>query len=192
METRPPAKKAWTTTACVSALAIAAKALRNSLGPPIIVGSNWRPASAHSLPGRFLGQIYPLRYFANLLILLTTPAGFGTALAAATEFSFVISTDVRSARRSATTAASRIVACIGPETVRAVRSAIDADYRQDDDGCGLGVGVDIFAAARAHLIGKSDDLAHCKLPLTVRVSASSRLPARRLPSIKGLARLTVR
>ena len=145
METRPPAKKAWTTTACVSALAIAAKALRNSLGPPIIVGSNWRPASAHSLPGRFLGQIYPLRYFANLLILLTTPAGFGTAsLAAATEFSFVISTDVRSARRSATTAASRIVACIGLETVRAVRSAIDADYRQDDDGCGLGVGVDIF------------------------------------------------
>jgi hypothetical protein len=78
MFVRCGSKKAWTTTACVSALAIAAKALRNSLGPPIIIGSNWRPASAHSLPGRFLGQIYQLRYFANFLILLATPAGFGT------------------------------------------------------------------------------------------------------------------
>jgi hypothetical protein len=37
-------KNGWTTTACASALAIAAKALRNSLGPPISIGSSRRPA----------------------------------------------------------------------------------------------------------------------------------------------------
>ena len=37
-------RTAWTITACASALAIAAKALRNSLGPPISIGSNPRPA----------------------------------------------------------------------------------------------------------------------------------------------------
>src|SRR6516164_5626518 len=42
--TRCGSKNAWTITACASALAIAAKAVRNSLGPPISIGSNRMPA----------------------------------------------------------------------------------------------------------------------------------------------------
>src|SRR6266404_8217202 len=37
-------KNGWTITACASALATAAKALRNSLGPPISIGSSRRLA----------------------------------------------------------------------------------------------------------------------------------------------------
>src|SRR5690242_5334230 len=42
--TRCGSKRAWTITACASALAIAAKAVRNSLGPPISIGSIRTPA----------------------------------------------------------------------------------------------------------------------------------------------------
>lgn len=96
-----------------------------------------------------------------------------------------------SARDAAATTASRVIAGIRFKTIRSVRSAIDADHRENDDGRRLGIGVDIFAAARAHLVWKSDDVAHCKFPLTAQVCASSRPPVRRLPPIKGLARLTV-
>src|SRR5438067_3462143 len=42
--TRCGSKNGMTITACASALAMVAKALRNSLGPPISIGSNRRPA----------------------------------------------------------------------------------------------------------------------------------------------------
>lgn len=49
------------------------------------------------------------------------------------------------------------------KSIRTIRIAVDADYWQNDYGRRLGVGVDIFAA-RAHLVGKSDDFAHCSPP----------------------------
>src|SRR5215475_539537 len=67
--------------------------------------------------------------------------------------------------RPSTAATSGAVARVG----LAVGSAVDADHRKNNDGRGLGIRVDIFAAARTQLVGKSDDLAHCKFPLTVRV-----------------------
>jgi len=71
----------------------------------------------------------------------------------------------RSTYGPTTTTASGGVARVG----LAVGSAVDTDHRKNDDGRGLGVRVDIFGAARTQLVGKSDDLAHCKFPLTVRV-----------------------
>src|SRR4029077_13583602 len=114
-----------------------------------------------------------------------------SALAAVTEFSSVLfRLVIRSARGPATTSASRVVAAVGLETVRAVWSAIDADHRKNDDSRGLGVRVDIFAAARTQLVGKSNDLAHCNSPLTARglLEAADVAPF----LIKGLARLTDR
>lgn len=55
------------------------------------------------------------------------------------------------------------------KSIRTIRIAVDADYWQNDYGRRLGVGVDIFAA-RAHLVGKPDDLAHCSPPLSPRAN----------------------
>ncbi|HLF22936.1 MAG TPA: hypothetical protein VI565_03365 [Burkholderiales bacterium] len=67
-----------------------------------------------------------------------------------------------SARDTAAAAAARTVTAVRFETVGPVRTAVDADHRQNDDGRRFGGGVDISAAARiAGFIGKLDDFAHC-------------------------------
>src|SRR5262245_13031469 len=90
----------------------------------------------------------------------------------------------RSTRCTTTPATARTIAGIRFKAVRSIRTTLDADHRQNDDCRRFGISVDIFAA-RAHLVGKSDDLAHCKFPLP-RSCASSRPTVRRLLQLKDL------
>src|SRR5579885_1877884 len=68
-----------------------------------------------------------------------------------------------SAPNATTTAAAGLVAGIRLKTV--IRSALDTDHRQDDDGRRFGAAVDVFtAAAAAGLVRKLDHFAHCEPP----------------------------
>src|SRR5215831_9466000 len=96
---------------------------------------------------------------------------------------------LRLTRRSTATAAPRIVAGIRLKTIRSILLTLDADHRQNDHARRFGIGVDIFAATRAHVVGKSDDLAHCKFPHSAVCLPEATGAA--LSAIKGLARLTV-
>jgi cytochrome c oxidase assembly factor CtaG len=85
-------------------------------------------------------------------------------------------------------AAAGLIAAVRLETIRAIRTTFNADHRQDDDGCRLGIGVDIFAAARrTRLIGKLDDFAHCETPFRPGAKSAGSV----LLAIKGRTGLTV-
>jgi hypothetical protein len=71
------------------------------------------------------------------------------------------------------------------ETIRAVGITFDSDNGKNDHRRRFGICVDIFAAARARVVGKSDDFAHCSPP-----SAPAWLPLVRqtgiVPQLKDL------
>lgn len=68
---------------------------------------------------------------------------------------------VVSTRDAATAAAACAVPGVGFKAVRSIRIAINTNDRKNNDGRRLRIGVDVLAAARAYLVRKSDDLAHC-------------------------------
>lgn len=69
-----------------------------------------------------------------------------------------------STRDAATTAATCAVPGVGFKAVRSIWIAINTNDWKNNDGRRLGIRVDVLAAARAHLVRKSDDLAHCSSP----------------------------
>lgn len=71
---------------------------------------------------------------------------------------------VRSACSPAAAAAAGIVSTVWLQSIRTVRITVDSDDGKNNHRRWFGIGVDIFAAARAHLVGKSDDFAHCNPP----------------------------
>src|SRR5690349_11494015 len=92
-----------------------------------------------------------------------------------------------SACSTAAAAAPVIVSAVWLETVRAIGITIDSDNGENNHRRRLGICVDIFAAARTRVVGKSNDFAHYSPP-----SAPAWFP-RASPvrsAIKGLARLT--
>jgi hypothetical protein len=93
-----------------------------------------------------------------------------------------------SAPSATATATAGLIAAVWLETIRTIRTAFDTDHRQDDDGCWLGIGVDIFAAARrTRLIGKLDHFAHCETPFRPGTTSAGSV----LFAIKGRTGLTV-
>jgi hypothetical protein len=50
------------------------------------------------------------------------------------------------------------------KTIRAIGVSFDSDNGKNNHRCRRGICVDIFAAARVPVFGKSDDFAHCSPP----------------------------
>jgi hypothetical protein len=71
------------------------------------------------------------------------------------------------------------------KTIRAIGVTFDSDNGKNDHRRWFGICVDIFAAARARVVGKSDDFTHCSPP-----SAPAWLPLVRqtgiFPQLKDL------
>jgi hypothetical protein len=89
---------------------------------------------------------------------------------------------------AATAATPAMIAWLRLKTGRAVRFPLDAYHWEDNHGGGLCFGIDISAdAGAARLVGKLDDFAHCS-PLSF---SAQNPPDPRLPTIKGVARLTL-
>jgi hypothetical protein len=81
-----------------------------------------------------------------------------------------------------------MIAWLWLKTGRAIRFPLDAYHWEDNHGGGFRFGIDISAdAGAARLVGKLDDFAHCS-PLSF---PAQNAPDRRLPTIKGVARLTL-
>lgn len=69
-----------------------------------------------------------------------------------------------SARSAAPSSAAVIVPTMWLKTIRAIGIAVDADNGQDNYRRRFGICIDVFAAARVRVVGKSDDFAHCSPP----------------------------
>jgi hypothetical protein len=71
---------------------------------------------------------------------------------------------VGSARGTAPSTTAVIVPALWLKTIRAIGIAVDSDNGKNNHRGRLGICVDIFAASRARVVGKSDDFTHCSPP----------------------------
>jgi hypothetical protein len=89
------------------------------------------------------------------------------------------------ARGAAAATTAVIVPTMRLKAIRTVRVTFDSDNGKDNHRRRLGICVDISAAARARVFGKSDDFTHCSPP-----SAPAWLPLVRqagiIPQLKDL------
>jgi len=69
-----------------------------------------------------------------------------------------------SARGAAPSTAAVIIPTMWLKTIRAIGIAVDADNGKDNYRRRFGICIDVFAAARVRVVGKSDDFAHCSPP----------------------------
>jgi len=60
--------------------------------------------------------------------------------------------------------AAVIVPAVWLKTIRAIGITVDSDNGKNNYRRRFGICIDIFAAARARIVGKSDDFAHCSPP----------------------------
>ena len=94
---------------------------------------------------------------------MSTSAGRHTFLSAGGG-GFLIGLLDQSACRAAPPTAAVIVPAMRLKTIRTIGIAFNSDDGKNNHRRRFGICVDIFAAARARVVGKSDDFTHCSPP----------------------------